>query len=104
MGMPKKAIVVLIPSLLFGFGAPAWSGTAKQAAPTSTSAQVMPASPNSNSLLGMVNWLAATDTHAAPRKPDANCKASHLYSGHDVVGDPEACIMGQYTIGGPGVP
>jgi len=42
MGISKKAVVVLVPSLLFGIGAPAWSGTAEQAAPID--AQVMPAS------------------------------------------------------------
>jgi hypothetical protein len=96
MGMSKKAVVLLIPSLLFGIGAPAWSGTAKQAAPTN--AQVMPASPNNNTLLGMLSSVL-TGTDPDPRQPKSQCKASHLYSQHDVVGDPEACIMGRYTIG-----
>ena len=96
MGMSKKAIVVLVPSLLFGISAPAWSGTAGQAAPTN--AQVMPANSTSNMLLEMLKpaW-AGTDTSL--RQPKDRCKASHLYSQHDVVGDPEACIMGRYTIG-----
>jgi hypothetical protein len=97
MGMSKKAIVVLVPSLLFGIGAPAWSGTAEQAAPIN--AQVMPASPNGNTLLGMISSVL-TDTDTSPRQPKGQCKASQLYSQHDVVGDPEACFMGQYTIGG----
>src|SRR5689334_12499774 len=94
MGMSKKAVVLLVPSLLFGIGARAWSGGAEQAAPTN--AQVMPASPNNHTLLGMLTRvLTPTDTDPPPPK----CKASHLYSQHDVVGDPEACIMGTYTIG-----
>jgi hypothetical protein len=95
MGMSKKAVVLLIPSLLFGIGAPAWSGTAEQAAPTN--AQVMPAS-SSNTLLGLLNSVL-TGTDPTPRQPKSQCKASHMYSQHDVVGDPEACIMGRYTIG-----
>src|ERR1700751_1820468 len=95
MGMSKKAVVLLIPSLLFGIGAPAWSGTAEQVAPTK--AQVMPAS-SSNTLLGLLNSVL-TGTDPTPRQPKNQCKASHMYSQHDVVGDPEACIMGRYTIG-----
>jgi len=96
MAMSKKAVVLLVPSLLFGIGAPAWSGGAGQAVPTN--AQVMPASPNNNTLLGMLNWVL-TGTDPDPRQPKSQCKASHMYSQHDVVGDPEACIMGQFTIG-----
>ena len=97
MGMSRKAIVVLIPSLLFGVSAPAaWSGTAEQAAPTN--AQVMPAGPSGNTLLGLLNSVL-TGTDPGPREPKNECGASHLYSQHDVVGDPEACIMGRYTIG-----
>lgn len=96
MGMAKKAIVVLVPSLLFGITAPAWSGTAEQAAPID--AQVMPANSNSNTLLGMLNSVL-TRTDPGPRQPKDQCKASHLYSWHDVVGDPDACFMGRLAIG-----
>jgi hypothetical protein len=96
MGMSKKAVVLLVLSLLFGIGAPAWSGTAEQATPNN--AQVIPANPKGNTLLGMLNSvLPGTDPD--PRQPKSQCKASQLYSQHDVVGDPEACIMGRYTIG-----
>ena len=94
MGISKRAIVVLVPSLLFGISAPAWSGTAGQAAPTN--AQVMPSNSNSNTLLGMLkSVLTGTD----PRQPKGQCNASHLYSQHDVVGDPEACFMNRYITG-----
>ena len=96
MSISKKAIVVLVPSLLFGIGAPAWSGTAEQAAPAS--AQVMPANPRGNTLLGMLNSVL-TDTNTTPRVQNDRCKAGHLYSQHDVVGDPEACFMGHYSFG-----
>jgi|SRR5215472_4435849 len=96
MGMSKKAIVVLVPSLLFGIGEPAWSGTAGQAAPMN--AQVMPASSKGNTLLGMLGSVL-TGTDPTSRQPKGQCKASQLYSQHNVVGDPEACFMNRYTIG-----
>jgi hypothetical protein len=97
MGMSKKLTVLLVPSLLFGLGAPAWAGgTAEQAAPIN--AQVMPATPNGNTLLGLLNSVL-TGTDSTPRQPKNECKASHLYSQHDVVGDPEGCFMGRYTLG-----
>ena len=96
MGISKKAVVVLVPSLLFGIGAPAWSGTAEQAAPID--AQVMPASPQGSTMLGLISSiLTATDTGRRPAKDQ--CGPSQLYSQHDVVGDPEACFMGRYTLG-----
>ena len=105
MGISKKAIVVLVPSLLFGIGAPAWSGSAEQAAPAEV--QMAPANPYGNTLLGMMSSVL-TATDPSPRQPKNQCKAGQLYSQHDVVGDPEACIKGQYTIGNgattPGVP
>lgn len=95
MRMSKAAVVLLIPSLWFGIGAPAWSGTAEQAAPR---AQATSAAIADNSLLGMFNSVL-TGTDPDPRQPKSKCRASHLYSQHDVVGDPDACIKGRYTIG-----
>ena len=40
---------------------------------------------------------------AAPHRDQMNCKAGHLYSQHDIVGDPQACIMGRVTVTGGGV-
>ena len=96
MGMSKKAIVILVPSLLFGIGAPAWSGTAEQAAPVD--AQATPTGTNGNTLLGMLSSIL-TGTDPASRQPKSQCKASYVYSQHEVVGDPETCFMGRYTIG-----
>ena len=44
------------------------------------------------------NWLMPS---AANRWPQStNCKPGHLFSQHDVVGDPESCIMqGGYNLG-----
>ena len=98
MLISKKAIVLLVPSLLFGLGTPAWSGSTDAAPPIN--AQVMPAgNPAENSLLGMLSSVL-TGTDNTPHQPKNQCKASQLYSQHDVVGDPEACFMGRYTVGG----
>jgi hypothetical protein len=101
MGISKKAIVVLVPSLLFGIGAPAWSGTTEQTA--SADARMVQANPYGNTLLGMLSSIL-TPTDTSLHQPHGRCKASQLYSQHDVVGDPEACIMGQYTIGDGSTP
>jgi len=96
MRISKKAVVILVPSLLFGLGGPAWSASPDQAAPIN--AQVVPASPNGNSLLDMLNPIL-TNTDPSPRQPKQNCKAPQMYSQHDVVGDPESCFMGRYGLG-----
>ena len=109
MRTSKKATMLLISSLLVGIGAPAWAGTAEQAAPAN--ARIAAANPYGNTLLGMLSSVL-TDTDPSPRQPRNQCGASHLYSQHDVVGDPEGCFMGRYTIGsgsdtiatGPSVP
>src|SRR5215471_9154348 len=96
MNISKKAIVVLVPSLLFGIGAPAWAESADQAAPID--AQVVEAAPEGNTLLGMIAPLL-TPADASPRQPKDQCKRGQLYSQHDVVGDPEACFKGHYVLG-----
>ena len=97
MGISRKAIVVLVPSLLFGIGAPAWSGTAEQVAPID--AEVMPVSPQGNTLYDMLGSIL-TPTDTSPSQTRGHCRSPQLYSQHDVVGDPEACFLGRYTIGG----
>jgi hypothetical protein len=96
MRISKKAMVLLVPGILFGIGATAWSGNSDQQ-PAAT-AQVAPASPYGNTLLGMLSSIL-TDTDTTPQPKKDQCRASHLYSQHDVVGDPEACFMGHYNFG-----
>jgi hypothetical protein len=36
----------------------------------------------------------------AARKVISNCKASHLYTADDIVGDKSTCIMGTYNLPG----
>jgi hypothetical protein len=98
MHVSKKALVILVPSLMFGLGALAWSASSDQ---LPIDAQVVPAGPNSNSLLYVLKPVATSDS--TPHQPKQNCRAPQMYSQHDVVGDPEGCFMGRYTIGGGSV-
>ncbi len=95
MRISRKAVVILIPSLLFGLGAPAWSASSDYA--TSISAQPVRTNPESNSLLSLLRPVL-TETRPTSGQPAQNCKASQMYSQHDVVGDPESCVMGHYGV------
>jgi hypothetical protein len=95
MRISTKAVVILMPSLLFGLGAPAWSASSDYAA--SISAQGVRANPESNSLLSLLTPVL-TATKSAPGQLGQSCEASHMYSQHDVVGDPESCVMGHYGV------
>jgi hypothetical protein len=91
----RKAMVLLIPSLFFGFGGQVCSHAA-ETAPIKAEV-VAPANASGSSILGaMVSVLKGTDANT--RQPRSNCKG-RLYSQHDVVGDPEACFLGQYSVG-----
>ena len=94
--VPRKRTAALLGfGLLLSFGVPAWCG--EPAAPAAN-VQAAAANPYGNSLMGMLNSVLTGST-TDQRKPEKHCKASQLYSQHDVVGDPEACIMGTYTLG-----
>jgi hypothetical protein len=43
-----------------------------------------------------------SDPPAIAGKLANHCKPSQLYSLHDVVGDPETCVMSRFTLGGDG--
>jgi hypothetical protein len=91
----RKAMVLLLPSLFFGFGGPVCSHAAEQAAPIK--AEVVAPANASSSILGAIgSVLKGTDANT--RQPRSNCQG-RLYSQHDVVGDPEACFLGQYSVG-----
>ena len=93
---PRKRTTALLGfGLLMSFGAPAWCG---EPATPATNVEAASANPDANSLMSMLNSVVNGST-TDRRKPDNHCKASQLYSQHDVVGDPEACIMGTYTLG-----
>ena len=92
----RKAMVLLIPSLFFAFSGQVCSHAAEQAAPIKAEI-VAPANTAGSSILGaMGSILKGSDANT--RQPRSNCQG-RLYSQHDVVGDPEACFLGQYSVG-----
>ena len=96
MGIGRKATALLTLGLVLSWHAPAWSGDSAATAPN---VQSTLANPSGTSLLGMLNSVL-TGTTNDPPKPEKRCKPSQLYSGHDVVGDPETCIMGRLNVSG----
>ena len=56
-----------------------------------------PAGNADHSLLAILGSVLSESTKHQAKAP---CKSPYLYSQHDVVGDPEACFMGQATFGG----
>jgi hypothetical protein len=93
MGIMRTA--VLMSGLTIGIAmVPVKAVRAEQAAPID--AQVEPAATANQPLLGILRSVPADNGLKEEKNP---CAAPHLYSQHDVVGDPEACFMGQATFG-----
>jgi hypothetical protein len=100
MNIVKTTAAALMSSLLMGVASvPAWSAANNPTAPTAY-AEVVPANTVAPSLLVIRGVVGPSVVEAAPHQDQTNCKAGHLYSQHDMVGDPQACIMGRLTIGG----
>jgi hypothetical protein len=99
MKIVKTTAAALLSSLIIGAACmPAWSATSSTPAPIS--ANVILAKNVTGSLPAARSWLDPSPVDTAPRPDQTNCKAGHVYSQHDIVGDPRACIMGLVTIGG----
>ena len=99
MKIVKTTAAALMSSLLIGAACmPAWSATGATLAPISTN--VMLAKNVTGSLPAPRSWLVPSGVDTAPHQDQTNCTARHFYSQHDIVGDPQACIMGALTIGG----
>ena len=99
MNIVKTTAAALVSSLLIGGACmPAWSAANNPAAPTG-SAEVIPNNTVAPSLLAIRALFGSSVDEATPHRDQMNCKAGHLYSQHDIVGDPQACIIGRLTIG-----
>jgi hypothetical protein len=91
----KKTAVVVISGLFISAAAlPARFASAQEPAPIN--AQVQPAGTADHSLLAILGSVVSESPRHQAKAP---CKSPYLYSQHDVVGDPEACFMGQATFG-----
>jgi hypothetical protein len=95
MKILKTTTTVLISGLLItGAIGPAWA-----APPASEGSTVAQASSATTVLLAATAFLAAPEFPPDRNRPNAlsNRKPGHMYSAHDIVGDPQACIMGGYN-------
>jgi hypothetical protein len=95
MNIRKRAIAVCVLGLFGGVCSPAWSADSAKA---TAGHQGMVEVPSGNSLLTFLKPVL-TDTATGMPERDTQCKPSRIYSEHDVVGDPETCIMNRYTFG-----
>lgn|SRR5271156_1693905 len=96
MDFRKKTTTLVFVGLLAGICSPAWPADSKSAAGNASATVPNQQGYSQLSILSSV----FKDTAPAPRKYDKQCKASQIYSQHDVVGDPETCIMNRATFGG----
>jgi hypothetical protein len=98
MKILKTTTVALISGLLMsGAGVPAWSATAVGQGST-----VAQASSTNTAVQSATSILSSPEFPRVRSRPNAmnNCRPGHMYSAHDIVGDPQTCIMG--TIGNIG--
>jgi hypothetical protein len=99
MKIVKTTAAALMSSLLIGAACiPAWS--AMGATPIAVSAGVMLAKNVTGSLPITRSWLVPSAVDTASHQDPTNCRVRHVYSQHDIVGDPQACIMGALTLAG----
>ena len=99
MHILKTTAAALLSGLLVGTASvSAWSATATN---RSAIAHAEVASSNNlvSSPLAYLRWLQAATADEKPESSN-NCRAGHMYSEHDLVGDPESCIMQGISISG----
>jgi len=91
----KATAAALISGLLVGGACvTAWSATS-----TNQSLTVAEAVPIKGTGQPVITVLGSPEFPLVDSRPDAlrNCKPGQMYSAHDVVGDPQACIMGSVS-------
>ncbi len=95
----KTTAAAVISGLLLGAASmPAWPATYATEA-SAIEAEVMPAKVTAAAPMPAPRLLDASRSDVSSRRDRTNCKAGHIYSRHDIVGDPGACIMGRLAIG-----
>ena len=87
------AAAVVSSFLMGGACIPAWS------APTSQGLTVAQATMSKTTVESAITVLGSPEFSRLDGRSDAkrNCKPGHMYSAHDIVGDPQACIMGSVS-------
>jgi hypothetical protein len=97
MNIIKTASVAIVSGLVM-VSAASISARAAMTGSGSINADVASASNSDPSPHADLNWLKPSDANTQSRS--TNCKPGYLFSQHDVVGDPESCIMqGGYNLG-----
>jgi hypothetical protein len=94
----KTASLAITSGLLMIWTAstPAWAATTGS---QSINADVASANGSGSARDSRHNWLEPSTANAQPKS--ATCKPGRIFSQHDVVGDPESCIIqgGGYALG-----
>jgi hypothetical protein len=91
MKIIRTTAAALISSFLMGGACiPAWS------APPSQGLTVAQSTSTNTTIQSAASVLGSPEFPRLDSRPDAvkNCKPGQMYSAHDIVGDPQACIMG----------
>jgi hypothetical protein len=86
------AAAVISSFLMGGACIPAWS------APTSQGLTVAQATMPETTVGSAITVLGSPEFSRLDSRPaERNCKPGHMYSAHEMVGDPQACIMGSFS-------
>jgi hypothetical protein len=98
MKIAMRVATVVTSVLLMGASVPGWAEMPVNDMAVASPAVVIA---QANSPLSVpVSLLEPSSALQAARQDPDNCKAGHLYSQHDIVGDPQSCIKGLFTVGG----
>src|ERR1700728_2861544 len=97
MKIPVGIAAVVTSVLVIGTAVPGWAAMPINDMPVANHAVVIALA--NGPLSVPVSSLEPSPALQAARQSPDNCKAGHVYSQHDIVGDPQACIMGTLTIG-----
>jgi hypothetical protein len=87
------AAAVISGLLISGASMAAWSAPANQELTVAQATVPQTGTESAISVLGSPKFARPDSGPSAQR----NCKPGHMYSAHDIVGDPRACIMGSVS-------
>jgi hypothetical protein len=99
MKILKMRAAAVIASLVIGSASiPAWAGTSGTQSVTA-SVEVATSNEFAASAVAERSWLEPSAANARAKATN-NCRPGHVYSQHDIVGDPESCIKQGVTLPG----
>lgn len=99
MKILKMSAAAVISSLVIGSASiPAWAGTTGAQSVTAA-VEVVTSNEFAPSAVAERSWLEPSGANARPKATN-NCRPGHVYSQHDIVGDPESCIKQGVTLSG----